>query len=400
VNAVEPPVQLSTARRATIWALIVLASLIALLAAVSMWLDRQLLDDNGWKNASAKVIQQPQVRDALSVYVVNQLYDNVDVAGELQSRLPKNLKQFAAPVADAVRGPAATGMALILEQSRVQTLFVNASSQAHNTLVNILENKTGYGVSTGNGTVMLDLSTLVNDLGGQLGVPKDALAKLPPDVGQITVMSSNQLSLAQFAVNTIRVLSVWLLVVVLAMYALAVYLARGVRRVTLRRVAWAIVLVGLLVLVIKKLAGNYVIDALASPAYRGVAHRVWLIVTTSLGGIGWALILYGLVGVAGVTLAGPTKPARNLRRLLAPAFADHQGAVWGVVGFAFLLLLLWGGTHALRTVWGSLLLASLIAAGVYALRRQTLAEVAAGGEPLSWRLPRLSITTAPRDRDP
>ena len=40
--------------------------------------------------------------------------------------------------------------------------------------------------------------------------------------------------------------------------------------------------------------------------------------------------------------------------------------------------MLWGGTHALRTWWGILLLAGLIALGVVALRRQTLQEFPPG----------------------
>jgi hypothetical protein len=62
---------------------------------------------------------------------------------------------------------------------------------------------------------------------------------------------------------------------------------------------------------------------------------------------------------------------------------ERQGIVWGGVGFVYLLLILWGGTHALRTWWGILLLAGLIAIGVVALRRQTLQEFPSGaaGEP-------------------
>ena len=47
---------------------------------------------------------------------------------------------------------------------------------------------------------------------------------------------------------------------------------------------------------------------------------------------------------------------------------------WGILAGAYLLLVLWGPTHALRTVWGVLLLGALVALGFYALRRQTLAE--------------------------
>jgi hypothetical protein len=57
---------------------------------------------------------------------------------------------------------------------------------------------------------------------------------------------------------------------------------------------------------------------------------------------------------------------------------EHQGFVWGGVGFVYLLLILWGPTHALRVWWGILLLAGLSALGVVALRRQTLREFPPG----------------------
>ena len=76
----------------------------------------------------------------------------------------------------------------------------------------------------------------------------------------------------------------------------------------------------------------------------------------------------------GAVYAGPTSIAVRLRQSLAPTMNEHQGIVWGAVGFVYLLAILWGGTHALRTWWGILLLAALIALGVAALRRQSLSE--------------------------
>ena len=53
---------------------------------------------------------------------------------------------------------------------------------------------------------------------------------------------------------------------------------------------------------------------------------------------------------------------------------NRPGVVWAIAGSAFLLLILWGGTHALRTWWGILLLGGLLAAGVAALRRESMLE--------------------------
>ena len=369
------PGRLSGRRRALIWTLIVIASLIGLGSILTTWVHRQMLDNQSWKDASAQLIQDPQVQDALSAYLVNELYDNVDVSAGLAERLPDNLKPLAAPVAGALRAPATQGVQKLLAAPRVQQLWVNANGVAQQKLVNVLENKTGHGISTGNGVVTLDLSELVTEIGTELGVPDSALAKIPPDTGVITVMRSDQLSAAQSAVQAVRVLSTALLVLVLALFALAIYLARGERRQTLRNVGYAFVLVGLTVLVVRRVAGNYAVDALTAPPGERAGKEAWLIGSAILSQIGWATILYGVIAVAGAVLAGPTTAATTVRRRIAPVLNQRPGIAWAGVAAVFLLLILWGPTHALRTWWGIVLLGALIAIGVVALRHQTLREL-------------------------
>src|SRR5689334_6228387 len=85
-------VPLTRGRKAAVWSCIGLATLIGVLAILANWVNRQMLSTDSWQTTSREVIQDPQVRSALSVYLVNQLYGNVDVAGELQKRLPPNLQ--------------------------------------------------------------------------------------------------------------------------------------------------------------------------------------------------------------------------------------------------------------------------------------------------------------------
>jgi uncharacterized membrane protein len=379
--AMTEAVPLSRRRRLAIWALIVVASLIVLVSILTTWVNRQLLDNAQFSKASTKMIQDPEIRNTLSVYLVNQVYDNVDVAAALAQQLPDNLQPLAGPISSALREPATKSVNFLLARPRFQQTWIDSSTVAHDKLVNVLENKTGSGISTGDGVVTLDLNTLAKQLGQQVGLPASALSKLPPNAGVITIMRSDQLSAAQAAVQTVKVLSVWLLVIVLFLFGLAIYLARGFRRETLRNVGWAFVLTGVIILVVRRLGGNYAINALAPSTYRETFHRVWLINSTILGEIGRAVVLYGLVGVLGAVLAGPTRAATSARRWLAPYLNDRQGIVWGVVGGVYLLLVLWGPTHALRVWWGILLLAALISLGVVAFRRQTLQEFpAASGE--------------------
>jgi hypothetical protein len=365
---------LTTRRRVVIWTLIVVASLIAFGSVLTTWVDRQMLDNTSWQDASAELIQDPEVREAVSVYLVDELYANVDVASGLEERLPTDLKPLAGTVAGALRQPTTNAVDRLLDSPRIQQLWIDASSTAQQKLVNVLENNTGFGITTGNGVVTLDLGELLRELGTELGVPASALARIPPGAGQLEVMRSDQLEAAQAGVQTVRVLSTWLLVLVLALYALAIFLARGARRETLRNVGCAFVFVGLSIVVARRLAGSYAVDALAEPSSQGSGKRTWLIGTEILAQIGWAAVLYGAIMVLGAVLAGSTKAAMAVRRRIAPILNERAGIVWGGVAVVYLLLVFWGPTHALRTVWGIALLAALIAAGIVALRHQTLRE--------------------------
>ena len=367
-----------------IWALILCAALIAFVSTLTTWVNRQALDTQSWTKSSARLINDPQIRSALSVYIVNQLYENVDVAGQIRAQLPTQFKGLAGPVSTALRSPAQQGVDQLLSQPRVVNIWVNANKVAHEQLVAILENKTRPGVSTANGTVTLNVRTILIELAHELGLSGNLVGKIPPDAAQITVLHSDQLSVAQDAVKAIRVLSIWLVVLVFVLWGLALYLARGARRATLRDIGWSIITVGLLLLVVRRLGENYVLDQLTTQQTRPVGHRVWLVATGILGQIGWALILYGAVTVLGAVLAGPTRAATRIRAWLAPFVNPRPAIAWGVTGGVYLLLVLWGPTHALRSPIGILVFAGLISLGVYTLRKQSLEEfpdAAFGGGP-------------------
>jgi hypothetical protein len=372
------PATLSRGRRISVWVIVVLASILMLVSILTTWVNRQMFDNTSWNNATSKVIQDQKVQSALATYTVNQLYEHVDVAQALQQRLPKNLKQLGAPLAGALQEPATQGVKLLLTRPRVQQAFITASAVAHEKLVNVLENNTGHGIQTGNGVVTLNLHELVTEVGEALGLPASVLANLPSNTGTITLLKSDQLKAAQDGVEAIHVLSAWLLVAVLALYGIALYLARGRRRVTLRNIGIAFIVVGLLTLIARRLLGNYIVGSLASPGYQVATHHLWLIGTAILGQIGAAVVLYGVIVTLAALFAGPSRLATRLRSDLAPVLNERQEIVWAVVGFVYLLAILWGGTHALRTWWGIMLLAGLAVLGVIALRHQTLQEFPPG----------------------
>ena len=87
-NAPVTRQQPSSWRRWVPWVLVVLAAVIGLVSALNIWVKRQALDTNNFTNASVQMLEDPQVRSAISIYLVDQLYQNVDVAAELEQQLP------------------------------------------------------------------------------------------------------------------------------------------------------------------------------------------------------------------------------------------------------------------------------------------------------------------------
>ena len=364
----------SRGRTIAVWALIVAASLLAIGSATSTWAKRQALDTDNWVKASDEVLAKPAVQHALAVYIVDQLYTNVDVAATFEQRLPDDLKQLGAPLAAAVRSPAQDGVERLLASPKMQALWSQVNRQAHAALVRILEDKTRVG-STANGVVTLDLGTLVRQLGQQLGLPAAALDKIPADAGKITLIQSDRLKTAQDAVKVIKVGTVFLLILVVAMYALAAYLAVDRRR-TIRNSGWALVFSALVLLAIRRYVMNYVVGLVNAAEFRDAASATLLIWTSLLRQLALAGVAYGLAVVGWAFVAGPTRAGTAIRRTLAPALNMSAGLVAAWAGGIFLLLLVWAPTPAFRFGQGLLVLAVLYALGIVALRRETMVQFA------------------------
>jgi hypothetical protein len=188
-------------------------------------------------------------------------------------------------------------------------------------------------------------------------------------------MRADQLKTAQDVAKGIRNLSIVFTIVSLALFALAIWLARGRRRLTLRTTGWCFVGVGVFTLLIRRIGGDWVVDGLVrAESVKPAASDSWDIGTGLLRAIAIALVIYGLVIVAAAWLAGPTRSGQAVRRALAPSLRDHPVRVYATVGIVYLLVLLWGPTPALRHIVPILLIAVVLVLGVELLRRQASGE--------------------------
>jgi hypothetical protein len=257
---------------------------------------------------------------------------------------------------------------------RVQASWEELNRRAHEEFVKLIKDEGGGAVSTAGGEVTLELRPLVEQLAQRVGLAGLA-QKLPPDTGQLTVLRSDQLDLAQDLADALDALVVVLLIVGLALYGLAIYLSHGRRRETLRAIGFIFVFVGVLVLVMRSIGGGIVVDELAqTTAVEPAVEDVWSIGTSLLSEIAGNLIINGTIILLVAWVAGGTRPAIELRRVAAPYMRDRPELTYGVVALLFVLMIAWGPTPAFRRPLSLLLIAGLLVLGTEALRRQTARE--------------------------
>jgi Short C-terminal domain len=353
--------------------LITVGSVVALLAIFALWANRQLLDTDNWTESSSQLLENDEIRSQLSVFLIDQLYANVDVKAELQQAVPPRLQALAGPAAGALRDLGVRAVDTLLARPRAQAAWKQANRRAHKRLLAVVENNAGGAVSTAGGNVTLDLKELLQQTSQQVGVGGRVAARLPADAAQITILKSDQLALAQDGVRYLKALAIVLVLLALGLFTLGVYLAKGWRREALRACGVGLIFAGALALLGRSLAGSGVVGLAKTASVEPALDATWSISTSLLVEAATATLLYGIVVVFAAWLAGPTEWATGTRRGLAPFLREPRFAFGGLAVVVFLLLL-WGPTPATRKFLPALLLVALLTLAVQALRRQTARE--------------------------
>jgi hypothetical protein len=357
------------------WALglVVLGAILTFAAIFSIWVNRQALNTDNWVDTSTRLVKNEEVRSQLSDYLANQLFANVDVAGELREALPPRLAPLATAAAGGLQQLAPQVAERLFATPRFQALWEAANRKAHESLLRVLDGGSST-VSTENGEVKLQLGSVLTEIGEGSGVGEGLVSKLPPEAGEITILKSDELSLAQEVANLLRKLPIVLTLAALLCFALAVYLSPR-RRETLRSVGFAFVIAGLLSLGLRGFAGTYVVSGLSkTTSVEPAVEAIWSIGTSMLVTIATSAIVFGLLVALAAFLAGPTGIAMTIRRHIAPYARRSPAGLWGAALLIFLALIAWAPVAAFHKPLGVLVFALLFAAGTELYRRQLLEE--------------------------
>ncbi len=365
---------MSRGRRRTVKGLVILGSVLAFLSVFAIWTERQALNTDDWVSTSGRLLQNETIRAELADYLVDQLYENVDVEADTESRLPDDLKDLAGPVSSGVRQAAPTVMERVLETSTAQSLWEEANRSAHEQLIAVLEDKKD-AVSTEGGTVTLKLSSLLTKLAEQAGVSADLAEKVPPDAADIEILRSDELKTAQNIAAAIKGLALVLSILTFLAFGAAIYLSRGGRWVTVLFSGIGLIAAGFAVIVAREIAGGIVIDQLVKvESAKPAGEAAWSIGTSLMISIATTVIVVGALFALAGWLASPSGSARATRRTIAPVLRHHAAYIYTGLALLVCFYFLTGPTQGLRSLLTTLIVAGMAAFGIHELRRQTAEE--------------------------
>ena len=351
-------------------ALTVLAILLALIGMIAFFVEHTVLDEAGFETISRKMIENDEIRTQVAAKSVDMLFENVDVEAAIAERLPPAQQALAPVLAGLARSGADRAADAALERPRVQTVWVEVTTRSQRQLVRLFDDDTTF-IQTEGGAVVLDLRPIVIELGDQVAVIGKVAERLPESSGRSR--SSKRASWRpRRRPRVLRAVADWMWLLALVVAALAVWLAKGRRRLELRALAIGLVVVGLLMLAVRRFAGDYFVDKLVKDdAVKPAGHEAWSILTQTLADRAWVWIILGVITLLVSGSSG--RATAPLGRAAPQPGLEKRVTTYAIAAGALLVLVL-VAPHIARGWLTALVLIALIVAGIEVVRSIVLQD--------------------------
>ena len=219
-----------------------LAAVLTVPAAFAFWGQRTINDGSRYVATVGPLVDSPEVQTAISTRVTDAIETQVDVeallnqafAGVTQDR--PRLKLLIGPIAGAVNGLIESQVRSFIASDAFRQLWLEVNTRAQARLVQLLKGEGTGAVSVQGDQVVLDLSTVVDQVKSQLVARGLTFVQNAPPIPaadqQIVLMESHQLKQVRTIYAFSNPVAKWLLPIVALLYLGALLLARRRPRMT------------------------------------------------------------------------------------------------------------------------------------------------------------------------
>lgn len=205
----------------------VLGVLGVLVSVIAVWAHEVLFDPDAVSGAVEQALLEPEVTDALAVFLTDQILDAIDVEQLVEDKVPDPLAPLSPVLVGGVRTIVDEALSRVLAEDTTRTVVVAASELAHAAVMRVLDGgRLSDGLTVDGGLVSINLLPIVSrglealqnaglltrvdlptlspggDPADQITQLEEAIGRdLPDDFGQMVVYESEQIAEAQAAVS-------------------------------------------------------------------------------------------------------------------------------------------------------------------------------------------------------
>src|SRR4051794_10532663 len=222
---------------------IVLAAILTVPAGFAYWGQRTINDGQRYVETVGPLVDSPEVQTAIATKVTDAIQEQVDVqallnqafAGIAQDR--PRLQLLIGPLAGAVNGLIQTQVQNFVASDAFRELWLAVNTRAQERLIQVLKGDDAGAVQVQGGDVVLDLSTIVDQVKQLLADRGLTFVKNAPPIPaadqQIVLLESDQLKQVRTIYAFSNPVAKWLLPVVALLYLGGLLLSRRRPRTTM-----------------------------------------------------------------------------------------------------------------------------------------------------------------------
>lgn len=297
-------------RRWAVGLLILLGCILLAGANITSWVRGVVLDTDTWAATVGPLTKNDVIVDAISLYVVGEMFDALDVGQMAQEALPAEVRPLSGPLVGVLQDLVHDAVATIIQSDQFNAVWVALNRTIHGIVMAVLRGE-GDLLYLRDGQLTVDFSDLLGFVEGALDLK--ALGLFDDEGwGKVVLLESHQVAALQQAVSIIDTVGVVLPLLALATLLIA-WLVSLWRRSTVLWIGIGVAVTMGLSLILFALVQPMVLAYIADPLMRTVSQAVLDVVIRGLVIQTILLLLIGLLLAGGAALAGPHPRAVAIR---------------------------------------------------------------------------------------
>ncbi len=349
-------------RRWSSWVLVVLASLLAALSVLGVFVRNQLLDTDVYVSTVTPLAANPAIQSEVASKVTSALIAKVDIQRQVKEVLPPKASILVAPITSAITTLTDRIALDVVRSDAFRSTWVSINRTAHQQVVAVLTGSQQGAVTSSGGAVVLNLAEVQTQVVHALDAHGITVFNKVPTIkdDSIVLFHSTALVRAQRLTRLLNALVYALPVLAVLCYAGAVLAAIDRRRGLVRAAAGLALTMGS-ILVLLAFGENHYLSTLGPSRSRAANQALIDIVTGGLRGTLRSVFFAAALVAAIALLAGNqwlrsfahdrNWPAWTALVAVRRFVSDHRRvARWVVSGLGLVLVVLWPGPTPLVVV--------------------------------------------------